>query len=145
MRADRRDVRREERFETLYARHYPSIYAFVHRRSAEIGGEVSDVVADVFAVAWRRLVDEALSAGRGGGEDPRAEVVRAAIERLRPAERDAVRLVMWEGLTHEEAGRVLECSANAVALRLHKARKRLEAELERAAGSSGLVPLSEAR
>jgi RNA polymerase sigma-70 factor (ECF subfamily) len=55
--------------------------------------------------------------------------VREAIEKLRPADREVVQLVMWEGLSHAEAGRVLGCSANAVALRLHKARQRLRAEL----------------
>ena len=36
---------------------------------------------------------------------------------------------MWERLTHAEAARVLGFSINAVAIRLHKARKRLLAEL----------------
>jgi DNA-directed RNA polymerase specialized sigma24 family protein len=36
---------------------------------------------------------------------------------------------MWEGLTHAEAARVLGGSANAIALRLHKARARLRSEL----------------
>jgi RNA polymerase sigma-70 factor, ECF subfamily len=37
---------------------------------------------------------------------------------------------MWEGLTHAETAHVLGCSTNAVAIRLHKARKRLQEELK---------------
>jgi RNA polymerase sigma-70 factor (ECF subfamily) len=37
---------------------------------------------------------------------------------------------MWEGLTHAEAAQALGCSTNAVAVRLHKARKRVQAELQ---------------
>jgi len=34
-------------------------------------------------------------------------------------------LVSWDGCTHAEAAQVLDCSVNAVALRLHKAKTRL--------------------
>lgn len=57
------------------------------------------------------------------------EVLRIAIEQLRPHEREAVRLVMWEQLTHAQAARVLSCSENAVALRIFRARNRLGALL----------------
>jgi RNA polymerase sigma-70 factor, ECF subfamily len=33
--------------------------------------------------------------------------------------------VLWEELSHSEAGRVLDCSANAVAIRVHRAKGRL--------------------
>jgi RNA polymerase sigma-70 factor (ECF subfamily) len=62
--------------------------------------------------------------------------VRDAIERLRPVDREVLELVMWEGLTHAEAAQVLGCSTNAVAVRLHKARKRLQAELGRGEASA---------
>lgn len=168
MPADRRDARREDRFEELYVRNHPSIYAFVYRGLAGLGAEVSDVVAEVFAVAWRRLDDvpetpedrlwlygvarrcvararrsdrrrrrlharlseEARVQANGKTDDAPAALVSAAIERLRRADREVLQLVMWEDLTYEQAGRVLGCSANAVALRLHRAKKRLQAELE---------------
>lgn len=164
---------REDRFRSLYVEHHDSIYAYVHRRLAGTGVEVRDVVAEVFAVAWRRL-DEApaspedrlwlygvarrcVSRARRSGwrqrrlqarlsdeargrvssnglaEDARALLVRAAIERLRPGEREALRLVMWEGLSYAEAALALGCSVNAVGLRLHKARARLWSELESSA------------
>ena len=168
VRADRRKESREERFEALYVQHYPAIYAYVHRRLAGLGGDVTDVVADVFSVAWRRLDDvpdapedklwlyavarrcvararrsgwrrrrlqarlseEARAGTKGRGEDAQMALVRDAIERLRPPDREVLQLVMWEGLTHAEASQVLGCSTNAVGVRLHKARKRLQAELK---------------
>ncbi len=46
---------RRTRFESLYLAHYATIYAYVHRRLPAAASDVPDVVADVFAVAWRRL------------------------------------------------------------------------------------------
>lgn len=84
---------------------------------------------------WRlqaRLSDEARArlALNGHAGDSRSVLVRAAIERLRPIDREVLRLVLWEGRTHAEAASALGCSVNAVGLRLHKARRRLRAELE---------------
>ncbi len=36
-----------------------------------------------------------------------------------------IHLVIWEGLTTGEAATVLDCSENAVRVRLHRARRRL--------------------
>jgi RNA polymerase sigma-70 factor (ECF subfamily) len=47
-------VERARRFEALYVEHYSAIYAYVYRRLGS-ASEVPDVVADVFATAWRRL------------------------------------------------------------------------------------------
>ncbi|MEV4419179.1 sigma-70 family RNA polymerase sigma factor [Patulibacter sp. NPDC049589] len=44
-----------ERFDALYREHHAAIKRFVHRRVDE--AVVDDVVADIFAVAWRRLED----------------------------------------------------------------------------------------
>jgi RNA polymerase sigma factor (sigma-70 family) len=52
-----------------------------------------------------------------------------AVARLRPVEREAIALVHWEQLSHDEAARVLGCSANAVAIRVHRARSRLRHSL----------------
>ena len=57
------------------------------------------------------------------------ERVQAAIARLKPSDRDVLSLVLWERLSHSEAAQVLGCSANAVGLRLHKARSRLREAL----------------
>ena len=58
-----------------------------------------------------------------------ADVLRA-LDRLRPAEREAITLLAWEGLTPAEAAITLGCSRAAVYLRLHRARRRLAADLE---------------
>lgn len=170
MSAKRADVRRRQsRFEALYVEHYGSIYAYVYRRLAEIGAEVPDVVAEVFAVAWRRidevptapadrlwlygvarrcvsrarrsdwrrvrlqarLADEARRRPSADGVQAASSEVPllAAIERLRPLNREVLLLVVWERLSHADAAQVLGCSVNAVALRLHKTKRRLRAEL----------------
>lgn len=73
----------------------------------------------------------------GAQPQPPAEVfsVRGpaveALEHLRPDDQELLRLLAWDGLTHAEAGRVLGVSPNAVAIRLHRARRRFAAELAR--------------
>jgi RNA polymerase sigma-70 factor (ECF subfamily) len=63
-------------------------------------------------------------ADAGPGEMSRLRV-RQAIQQLRPAHREVLQLVAWDGLSHAEAGQVLGCTANAVAMRLHHAKARL--------------------
>lgn len=46
---------------------------------------------------------------------------------LPEADREVLMLAAWEGLDPSEMGRVLGCSANAAAVRLHRARARLSA------------------
>jgi len=50
-----------------------------------------------------------------------------ALPQLSENDRDVLTLTAWEGLSHAEAGEVLGCSAAAVAVRLHRARGRLDA------------------
>ena len=56
-------------------------------------------------------------------------VVRAALAALSPAEREAITLIAWEGLTSEEAAIVLDCSRATFYVRIHRARKRLAEHL----------------
>lgn len=163
----------EERFAVLYAAYYRAIYAYVYRRLAPRVDDVSDAVAEVFSVAWRRIDDvpsgeqelmwlygvarRCVSRSRRGhwrrlrllarlSDEARGQLrsreipttanrVRDAIERLRPLDREVLRLVMWDGLSHREAAAVLGCSTNAVAQRLHTARERLRAELQGTIGN----------
>jgi len=62
--------------------------------------------------------------------------VRTAMEELRPAYREVLQLVAWDGLSHAEAAQVLGCSVNAVALRIRKAKARLRDALSRACPES---------
>jgi RNA polymerase sigma factor (sigma-70 family) len=52
---------------------------------------------------------------------------RAALERLRPGERDVVALVVWAGLDQESAARALGISVGTVRSRLSRARAKLRA------------------
>jgi len=61
--------------------------------------------------------------------DPLHLRVRAALLELRPLDREVILLVYWDGLSHVEAASVLGCSVNAVALRVKKAKTRLEIKL----------------
>lgn len=58
------------------------------------------------------------------------EHVLAAFAGLRARDREALRLVTWDGLTNAEAAEVLSVSRLAFAVRLHRARRRLEQALE---------------
>jgi RNA polymerase sigma factor (sigma-70 family) len=64
----------------------------------------------------------------GYGQPARIRV-QAAMDKLRPADREVLQLTIWDGMSHAEAAHVLGCTPNAVALRLHKARSRLRAIL----------------
>ncbi|MGO8874781.1 MAG: RNA polymerase sigma factor [Acidimicrobiales bacterium] len=180
------------RFEAFYSEQYAAIYAYVHRRLTQSPGEVPDVVAEIFTVAWRRFDEVPAAPGdrlwlygvarrcvlrsrrtswrrsrlqsrvRGAVSeqpsplsprsiDPLTDRVRDAIGRLRPLDREVLRLVMWEELSHAAAAEVLGCSVNAVALRLHRARLRLRDELvsdtasDRASLSPGILAPSAGR
>jgi RNA polymerase sigma-70 factor, ECF subfamily len=156
-----------DRFSALYQRHYRSVWAFVVRR-IPVGVDAGDVVAEVFATAWRRLdrvpeepdtllwlyatagrtaANQVRSARRryrlrgrlaglrdshepvaGPAAGEHAEVL-AALDRLRPLDREAIRLAIWEDLPVQDIATVLGCSPNAVSLRLRRAREGLRTQL----------------
>jgi RNA polymerase sigma-70 factor (ECF subfamily) len=62
--------------------------------------------------------------------------VLAALARLGERDREALRLVAWEGLDNARAARAAGCSTAAFAVRLHRARRRLVKEL----ASAGHIP-----
>lgn len=72
----------------------------------------------------------ALSERLTGGETAAAPEspdrgLAAALATLSEADREVLMLVAWEGLEPERAARVLGCSRGALAVRLHRARRRL--------------------
>jgi RNA polymerase sigma-70 factor (ECF subfamily) len=74
----------------------------------------------------RRLVGRLASARRSDSQSaPAADGLLAALAGLSPDAREAVMLTYWEGLSHREIAVVLDCSENAVAKRLSRARKQL--------------------
>ncbi len=62
-------------------------------------------------------------------DDDTAERVLAALHSLRPIDQEVIRLAAWERLTHREIGIVLGCSENAAAIRLHRARTKLDTRM----------------
>ena len=61
--------------------------------------------------------------------------VLAAAARLRTRDQEILRLSLWEQLSHEEIGTVLDIQPNAAKQRLHRARKALIMEHTRLSGS----------
>jgi len=53
------------------------------------------------------------------------ETIREIFATLSPAEREVMALSIWEGLAPQEIAVVIGSSANAVSIRLHKARKKI--------------------
>jgi len=59
-----------------------------------------------------------------------------ALEALRPEDREILRLAAWEGLGPREIGTVLGCTPNAAAIRLHRARRRLQSAVDDTGGDA---------
>jgi RNA polymerase sigma-70 factor, ECF subfamily len=80
-----------------------------------------------------RLIRRVGSLLDASGEGPDTVVVRreqdraviAALESLRPRDREILRLSTWEELSAREIAAVVGCSVSAAEQRLHRARKRL--------------------
>jgi RNA polymerase sigma-70 factor (ECF subfamily) len=64
-------------------------------------------------------------------QDESADLVRSALARLGPEDRELLMLSGWEGLSPREIAKVMRLSAVTLRSRLHRARKRLRAELAR--------------
>ena len=71
--------------------------------------------------------------------------VHAALAGLRELDREVVLLWAWEGLAPREIALVTGLSANAVSIRLHKAKKRLAEALGKNGDSAGQIPDTERR
>ncbi len=92
----------------------------VRRRSRQV--ELDTDIADLYAYS------------------PEGSVELGAIARtfreLSDDDRELLSLVAWEGLDHGEIARVLDCSRNAVRVRLHRARRRFSKALATAGVSA---------
>lgn len=63
-------------------------------------------------------------------EPDRVIAVREALDKLRPADREILRLAEWEELSHRHIALAVGTTENAVAVRMHRARGRLRVQLE---------------
>ncbi|HUR07960.1 MAG TPA: RNA polymerase sigma factor [Nonomuraea sp.] len=163
------DDDRRRRFEAIYARTYEPILGYALRR-CESPEDAADVVAETFAIAWRRvdvlppdaearlwlygIARNVLANHRRGrarrqfrsveldadladlyAYSPEGSVelgaIAQAFKELHEDDRELLSLVAWEGLDHAQLARVLDCSRNAVRIRLHRARKRFAKALAR--------------
>lgn len=166
---------REAAFEKLFRANHDKILAYALRRAHP--GDAEDIVAETFAVAWRRFdaippdplpwlygvarrtlansrrttrrrahLTSRLAADLGSSSrtdpDPAdrldATAMRAALDALMERDREALMLVAWEGLDHRRAALVLGISPETFAVRLHRARRRLQTELDRLAEAEPL-------
>ncbi|MEU6067066.1 sigma-70 family RNA polymerase sigma factor [Streptomyces sp. NPDC047082] len=86
----------------------------------------------------RRLVDrlgnDETAHGRQIVDSPDAEGpgawVHDALARLSPADQEVLRLTAWEELGVDEVAVALGCGQRAAAMRLHRARRRLKAQID---------------
>lgn len=95
------------------------------------------VVGKIIALDPPPLADIAAdpAAPSSGADD--AATVRHALGRLRADDAEVLRLWAWDELTSPQIAAVLGISQNAAALRLHRAKKRLRAELVTSSGRFG--------
>jgi len=131
------------------------VFAVAWRRLDGVPSE-PETVLWLYATARRVVANHARAAGRrhrlagrlAGLRDSREPAtdpqppehadVLAALDRLKPADREAIRLAVWEDLPVQDIARVLGCSANAASLRLGRARRRLGAELAHPTGGAAV-------
>lgn len=71
--------------------------------------------------------------------DGRAAVLRAALDCLAEADREVLELVAWEELPHAEIAQMLGLTPNAVAIRVHRARKRFAKQVDRLSSDQELM------
>ncbi|MBX9719029.1 MAG: sigma-70 family RNA polymerase sigma factor [Microbacteriaceae bacterium] len=77
-------------------------------------------------------------------DDAESIAVRDALTRLRRDDAELLRLWAWDALESPQLATVLGISANAAAIRLHRAKKRLRDELLKSAPPAGHVGTEEA-
>lgn len=164
---ERVDLERENRFLAAHASAHDGIYRYFRRRTegaataedlcAEVfrivweksshGDDLSAIV--LFGVARNVLRNHDRSVSRAAGligalrlershETPADQsVVLEAIENLAPKEREVLLLTYWDGLSAVEVSQLLNTSATAVRMRLHRARKELGRVLQNQSVSEG--------
>jgi len=163
---DRVDLERENRFLAAHASAHDGIYRYFRRRT-EGAATAEDLCAEVFRIVWEKsgqgddlsamvlfgvarnvLRNHDRSVSRAAGligalrlershETTDESAVLEAIENLAPKEREVLLLTYWDGLSAVEVSQLLNTSATAVRMRLHRARKELGRLLQNQSVSEG--------
>ncbi|MGO4229985.1 RNA polymerase sigma factor [Arthrobacter sp. YAF34] len=157
---ERLDLERKKFFLAAHAACHDRIYRYFRRRTndpataedlcAEVfriawekSGDEGDLsVLVLFGVARNVLRNHARSAIRSANllsslhkqraerSDDSESSVREALAGLKPDEREVLLLTYWDGFTSKEVSDLLNTSATAIRMRLHRARKELSHLLE---------------
>jgi RNA polymerase sigma-70 factor, ECF subfamily len=118
------------------------VYLVAWRRFDDIPSPPADLLW-LFGVARNVVAHHRRSTARRGRLQERLHMERPvqdadldfsnrvmdAVEHLPRREREALHLVVWEGLTSTDAAKVVGCSPNAIRIRVHRARRRLTERL----------------
>jgi len=76
-------------------------------------------------------------------DDGTGEAVRSSLAALRPADAEIIRLWAWEGFEPAQIATALGISANAAAVRLHRARRRFADQYGKDSAAAGQVSVNE--
>lgn len=164
---ERVDLEREQRFLAAHTAAHDRIYRYFRRRTdgaataedlcAEVfriiwekSGHGDDLpIVVLFGVARNVLRNHDRSLSRSAalvgalrlerihGAPAEESAVRDGIGRLAPKEREVLLLTYWDGLTAVELSHLLDISATAVRMRLHRARKELSRILQQQTVTEG--------
>lgn len=93
-----------------------------HHRARRRGRDLEEQFA--------RLADLVLTTPRLDERVTERDALLRALALLRDADREALLLVAWDGLSPSDAAKVAGCSAATFRVRLHRARQRLSAQAE---------------
>lgn len=145
------------RYEAMFAAEYETVVRYVRRRArrddlddivaetflvawrrfAEVPAQprawLLGVARNVMRNAHRTGRRQVALAGRaaenlpGPAASSQDSIAASAFAALAPQDRELLALIAWEGLAPQEAAVVLGCSPVALRVRLHRARRRLEA------------------
>ena len=151
---ERVELERQKRFMAAHAACHDRIYRYFRRR-ADSPSTAEDLCAEVFRIAWEKsghgeelsamflfgvaqnvLRNHLRSAARSANlmlslqlertEQADADgSVHEALARLKPDEREVLLLTYWDGFSSSELSDLLNTTATAIRMHLHRARKAL--------------------
>ncbi|WP_052684859.1 RNA polymerase sigma factor [Lentzea aerocolonigenes] len=142
-----------EDFSAVYRECYPRVLAYAASHAGAQRAE--DITSETFTIAWHKLdqmpsnaLPWLLGIARNLVRAARRQVrhdelddvpitddfvrvveLRAALSSLSEADQEVLTLVAWHGLAAAEAAQVLGCTTATFFVRLHRARRRLQAAL----------------